>query len=142
MQSLSQTDAVRIGSGEASWVSILPTGLPDLHHGWPAKIVFELPEICGGMNVVLGNVDQFQDDVLRLHQLMQGEATLVSYDPEFSVQLRPVGSVGHLSVTGRLSRDFGEAVSFDINFGFEIDQSYLPTILDGLREHFPRQTAQ
>ena len=115
--------AVVIGLARAC-VRLTPAG-PANELGRPTLIELEAGPFDGAIqDQTVGDYHHFHDDILRLHQALEGRAMLTSYEG-FEVSL--IGN-GRGAVAVHVQATTGEATPGKLTYGFEIDQSFLPAI--------------
>jgi len=115
--------AVVIGLARAC-LRLTPAG-PANELGRPTLIELEAGPFDGEIqDQTVGDYRHFHDDILRLHQALAGRAMLTSYEG-FEVSL--IGN-GRGAVSVHIQATAGEGASTKLNYGFEIDQSFLPAI--------------
>jgi len=131
---MADTQGVLIGD-EASYVRLTRLGSRRIDDSMTSVSI----EVKGGpfegtvCDDTLVGISDFCEALSRLHNLLSGEAKLGSYD-KFKLMMSGNGR-GAIHVSVQL---YGEHVPLSmLKFDFEIDQTYLPTIITQLRDEFP-----
>jgi hypothetical protein len=85
---------------------------------------------AAGANLMTLDIDRWRRECDVLHDRMEGEAALRSYDPNLFVTIRPSDALGHLSLRVEITQEHLEQQHM---FEFKIDQSFLPGIVSQCR---------
>jgi hypothetical protein len=103
---------------------------------FPADIRFKAGRIEGERTVGLWAVDEFASALEQMHRTLGGSASLNTYEDDFRIAAT-MERLGHVGVSVSIAEHLGGPVEFDFNYRFEVDQSYLPAFITGLRKQFP-----
>jgi hypothetical protein len=120
-------------SGLSIWV--LDREFPNASDDWDSKwlrirAVMEAPGArvsCEGSILMIDDFQRFRDEVEILRGRLEGGATLHSLEPNLKVSLQ-ARSLGHVQVEVEITPDHMDQSHW---FAFELDQSYLPSLIDG-----------
>lgn len=82
-------------------------------------------------NFMQGELTRFGEEIRHLHRRLSGEAKLEPLEPHLVLSLAGDGK-GHILVCGEARNHFESGTV--LSFQFEIDQTYLPSLADGLLE--------
>ena len=120
-----------IGNVEGSCIQIMPPKNMKADGFYQADIKIQLNSFVGQINSYIEHYDlnRFLIELITLNERLKGKAELRPTENQFSVSLIGDG-LGHLTVEGHAF----ERASYGscLNFEFEIDQTYLPTIIKSL----------
>ena len=83
-----------------------------------------------GAIIHLGEVAQWLGEIEKLHQNLEGKATLACVEPNLHVDLRPKG-LGHISVVIDITPN---QITQSHQFRDEVDQTMLPPLISPCRE--------
>lgn len=123
---------VVIGTSHTN-VSLRPVRGP-----YPVEVLFhtETFNACFGVAPLIADPAK---ELERLYASPNSEAQLVSEDAFFIMNLKH-DSMGHIAVDAE-ARRYGPPRSF-VRLEFDIDQTYLPSIIADLKRTFPSEPAQ
>ena len=125
---------IRFGEGQGLVaLTVRPQSGPA--YGFLTLVQFKAAQLEGQREVTLINVDDFTAQLRRMHETLQGRASIESLEHDLVLTLES-GPLGSIPVTVRIGERWGGPVDFELKFKFAIDQSYLPTIIAGLSRQF------
>ncbi len=128
---VADTDAVRIQDRDRAVV--LATAGSSTECGQPTSISFQAGPFAGTiLDDTVGDFETFHYQLGELHRSLSGSARLTSYEG-FSLTLTGIG-LGAISVEVKAAA--GSMLSIRLEYDFEIDQSYLPQIIQAIDELF------
>jgi hypothetical protein len=90
-----------------------------------------------GSIITVNDIIGMASDSEKLYQNEIKELEIDPMEPELRITMKAIDSLGHLEMTVEITPDH---LSQEHTFQFEIDQSYLPTLVGQCRkllEHFP-----
>ena len=131
---------VVIGGSERERVSIHVLGRmhPGASDYWDGNwLVSPIEVAVGGFTGRIGaglrteELRTFREGLEVLYEALEGEARLDSMEDWLSLTCRGTG-LGHVDVAGSARDEPG--VGNELNFHFSIDQTYLPSIIDSLKD--------
>lgn len=129
MEDESGLDWIKLGDGQAS-VAVSLTG--PVGYGWPAIVEISISAVKIQREPTLMNVADFIDAVELLHRNLSGVAELESLEGDFNLKLSAT-SLGRIAVDANAYEWVGGSFEYDFRGKFEVDQSYLPSLIHGLR---------
>jgi hypothetical protein len=89
----------------------------------------------------LGEITIWKDDLIKMRELLRGDADLPTTEPNLRVKLR-CNHLGHVEVNCSITP---EHLSEHHTFAFEMDQTYLPALIgqcERVLEEYPVRDAQ
>jgi hypothetical protein len=97
------------------------------------SIEFQVGDFSGQINAALrtNELAEFRAQLVTLYETLKGEARLDSIEDWLAMTFEGDGA-GHVSVSGAMRDQPG--VGNTVQFTFNLDQTYLPSILDQLEE--------
>lgn len=117
-------------------VSLKSTG--PVGHAWPARLRVAAGDVVAERDCDLMNVRDFCDELSFLHEKLKGRTKLESLEGDANLNLI-AGGLGAINVEADVSNGFGGPVGYALTVKFQIDQSYLPSLIRGLRVEFLRE---
>jgi hypothetical protein len=126
------SEAITLGSAAGS-VGLTPVGPVGV--GSPALVTVRAGSLRVDRETELLNLDGFCDAVAELHRTLAGAATLTTLECDFELTLK-AESTGKVDVAAKLFERSGGLVEYDLNVRFDLDQSYLPSFVGGVRAQF------
>lgn len=121
-------DWIRLGA--SSSIALAATGPAAYAH--PARIRLSAGEHAFEQECEFLNVEAFCDSLSAMHQTLRGTASLDSLEDDFHLTLSS-GEFGHIGVDASLLNHCG---GWAFKIWFDIDQSYLPSLISDLRSEF------
>jgi len=129
---MSLGDEIRIGGDTTEFVSIRRLSRNDPEEWFQTEIEVQCDGWCGKARAsfMRGELTHFAEEIEVLHRKLQGEAILHPLEAPLTLSFVGDGK-GHIEVTGtaRNGRTSGTKLEFSLN----IDQTFLPSIAEGLR---------
>lgn len=95
-----------------------------------------------GPILTVSEVEGLLAGCIAMHETLSGKASLDCMEPNLSVVMEIVGSSGHIRLTVEITPD---NVSEEHKYCEEIDQSFLPAIIDGCQgvlQRYPKRGGQ
>ena len=102
---------------------------------FPAAVRFRAGQIEGELSTELSGVSSFVDELSRLYNDLKGQAEISSMEDQLEFVLK-ADARGKIAAQARITQRIEGAVDYALTFNFQIDQSYLPAIISGLRKQF------
>jgi hypothetical protein len=125
------SDGVLISGGRSS-IRLTKAGPPN-ELGYPTIIDVRAGPFQGAVQDNLLDYGNFRTQLAELYANLRGEAKLGSYE---GFQLNLVGNgTGGIGVNVKVIGD--HVAPIHLEFGFDIDQSYLPAIIEQIDTEFP-----
>jgi hypothetical protein len=103
---------------DANWISVT------VHCGAKGADVW-----ASGTFIFLTEIKDWADSCEQMYKTLSGEANLNCMEPELSVKMR-MHELGHISIEVSLTPD---CLTQEHKFKFEVDQSYLPQLVNECR---------
>ena len=129
MHSESGHDWIKLGDGQAN---VAVTLTDPVGYGWPAIAKIHIDAVTIQRQPTLVNLADFINAVEQLHRNLTGEAELESLEGDFNLKLSATSS-GGIAVDAHAYEWAGGSFEYDFRGKFEVDQSYLPSLIHGLR---------
>ncbi|EJL27632.1 hypothetical protein PMI01_03759 [Caulobacter sp. AP07] len=129
MQDESSHDWIKFGDGQAN---VAVTLTETVGYGWPALARITLDTIMVERQPTLMNVADFVKAAEKMHSDLAGEAKLESLEGDFDLKLS-ANSLGRIAIEVTAHKWAGNSFEYDFRGKFEVDQSYLPSLIHGLR---------
>ncbi|MES2413170.1 MAG: hypothetical protein V4614_05170 [Pseudomonadota bacterium] len=99
------------------------------------RVVAEVPSFQASLVAFLQGADlaRFRSEIETMYANLgkAADATLVSVEPGVSISLS-IGTLGGIVGTYKLQEEFVEGGAPTLTGGFQMDQSYLPSLMDGI----------
>ncbi|NQY38414.1 MAG: hypothetical protein HRT37_26470 [Alteromonadaceae bacterium] len=125
---------IALGNNGSSTIQITPTSKISSEDWFQADIEIKVNCFSGKINAFFesGDLTRFYHDVVKLNKTLKGKAELLPREDQFKLSL-VADNLGHISVEGHAYEQacYGNC----LNFEFELDQTYLLTLIDSLKNH-------
>jgi hypothetical protein len=120
-----------LGNSESPNITIIPIQPSSTKDWLQADVCIKLDCFSGKINVYFEKYDleKFQSELKTLYKTLKGKAELIPREEQFTLILS-CDEKGHVSVKGEAFEraTYGSCLNFD----FELDQTYLPELIESL----------
>ncbi|MDP3658984.1 hypothetical protein [Phenylobacterium sp.] len=104
-------------------------------YGHPARVRLNAGEVRLERRCEFVDLPTFCNRLSVLHATLSGRAELNSLDRDVALSLT-AHDHGHVQIAAKFAERIGGPFDYDFNVTFEIDQSYLPSLLSRLKAEF------
>ena len=125
---------IALGNNGGSTILISPTSKISAEGWYQTDIEIKVNSFVGKINayIELRDLTNFYQEVVALNKTLKGKAELLPLEDQFKLSLI-ADDMGHIAVEGHAyeQASYGNCLKFE----FDLDQSYLPELIDSLKNY-------